>query len=195
MHFVVRGRDLDPRKVERAIALSVEKYCSAVAMLAKTATITHDFELAGPARRAAGRPHQSSARALNRLVHPPPPTPRRVPCGGRAPRVLAANRADCRAAAGRGADAGAAPEPQLVSMGPERRRRLLPVGVALCRLVNQHRRDPTCAAPPGSPRLRRQRDRPPRPHLDLAIIQSDIQAAALAGSGTFASAGPSHLGA
>ncbi len=45
MHFVVSGRDLDPRKVERAIALSVEKYCSAVAMLEKTATITHEFEL------------------------------------------------------------------------------------------------------------------------------------------------------
>ena len=45
MRFVVRGRALDPRKVERAIALSVEKYCSASAMLAKTATITHDFEV------------------------------------------------------------------------------------------------------------------------------------------------------
>ena len=54
MHFVVRGRDLDPRKVERAIALSVEKYCSAVAMLEKTATITHDFEVAGTPADAAG---------------------------------------------------------------------------------------------------------------------------------------------
>jgi putative redox protein len=45
MHFVVRGRGVDPRKVERAIALSVEKYCSASAMLAKTATFTHDFEV------------------------------------------------------------------------------------------------------------------------------------------------------
>ena len=45
MHFVVRGRGVDPRKVERAIDLSVEKYCSASAMLAKTATITHDFEI------------------------------------------------------------------------------------------------------------------------------------------------------
>jgi putative redox protein len=45
MHFVVRGRAVDPRKVERAIGLSVEKYCSASAMLAKTATITHDFEV------------------------------------------------------------------------------------------------------------------------------------------------------
>ena len=45
MHFVVRGRDLDPARVERAIALSADKYCSASAMLGKTATITHDFEI------------------------------------------------------------------------------------------------------------------------------------------------------
>jgi putative redox protein len=45
MHFVVSGRDVDPRRVERAIALSVEKYCSAIAMLQKTATVTHDYEL------------------------------------------------------------------------------------------------------------------------------------------------------
>lgn len=45
MHFVVKGRGLSPAKVERAIALSVEKYCSASAMLAKTAAMTHDFEV------------------------------------------------------------------------------------------------------------------------------------------------------
>ena len=45
MHFVVSGRGLDPRKVERAIALSVDKYCSAVRMLMKTATVSHDFEI------------------------------------------------------------------------------------------------------------------------------------------------------
>ena len=45
MHFTVGGPGLDPRKVERAIALSVEKYCSAVAMLEKTAAVTHDFEV------------------------------------------------------------------------------------------------------------------------------------------------------
>jgi putative redox protein len=43
MHFIVKGRGLAAKKVERAISLSVEKYCSASAMLAKTATITHDF--------------------------------------------------------------------------------------------------------------------------------------------------------
>lgn len=45
MHFVVKGRRVDPKRVERAVALSVEKYCSAVAMLEKTVTVTHDFEV------------------------------------------------------------------------------------------------------------------------------------------------------
>jgi len=44
-HFVVTGRELKPDAVERAIKLSAEKYCSASIMLAKTADITHDFEL------------------------------------------------------------------------------------------------------------------------------------------------------
>jgi putative redox protein len=45
MHFIVKGRGLAAAKVERAIALSAEKYCSASIMLAKTAVITHDFEV------------------------------------------------------------------------------------------------------------------------------------------------------
>ncbi len=45
MHFIVKGRGLSEAKVARAIDLSIEKYCSASAMLAKTATITHDFEV------------------------------------------------------------------------------------------------------------------------------------------------------
>jgi len=44
-HFVVSGKDLKPQQVERAIQLSAEKYCSASIMLAKTAVITHDFEI------------------------------------------------------------------------------------------------------------------------------------------------------
>jgi putative redox protein len=44
-HFVVTGVDLDERKVERAIQLSAEKYCSVAAMLEKTAEMTHDFEI------------------------------------------------------------------------------------------------------------------------------------------------------
>jgi putative redox protein len=45
MHFVVKGRDIKPDVVERAIKLSAEKYCSASIMLGKTAEITHDFEI------------------------------------------------------------------------------------------------------------------------------------------------------
>ena len=44
-HFVVTGKNLDAAKVARAISLSAEVYCSASAMLAKTANITNDFEL------------------------------------------------------------------------------------------------------------------------------------------------------
>ena len=44
-HFQVTGKALKPEVVERAIALSKEKYCSASIMLGKTAAITHDFEI------------------------------------------------------------------------------------------------------------------------------------------------------
>ena len=47
MHFVITGVGVDPAKVERAIALSVEKYCGAYATLSGVATITHDFEVRG----------------------------------------------------------------------------------------------------------------------------------------------------
>ena len=45
LHYVVTGRALDAAQVERAITLSKEKYCSATAMLAKTAEIAVDFEI------------------------------------------------------------------------------------------------------------------------------------------------------
>jgi putative redox protein len=45
MHWIVRGRDLKPNLVESAIRLSHQKYCSASAMLEKTAAITHDYEI------------------------------------------------------------------------------------------------------------------------------------------------------
>jgi putative redox protein len=44
-HFTVRGRGLKRNIVEHAIRLSHEKYCSATAMLIKTAEITRDFEV------------------------------------------------------------------------------------------------------------------------------------------------------
>lgn len=48
LHFVVRGEALAERQVRRAVDLSVEKYCSALASLRPTAEISHDFEVLGP---------------------------------------------------------------------------------------------------------------------------------------------------
>ncbi|MBH1977433.1 MAG: OsmC family protein [Comamonadaceae bacterium] len=45
MHFTVTGKGLTPVAVERAIAMSHEKYCSASIMLGKTAEITTGFEV------------------------------------------------------------------------------------------------------------------------------------------------------
>ena len=45
VHFILRGKQLNPSKVDKAIKLSAEKYCSASIMLGKTAVITHDFEI------------------------------------------------------------------------------------------------------------------------------------------------------
>lgn len=45
LHFIVTGRGLSPAKVERAVQLSAEKYCSASIMMAKSAEVTHDFEV------------------------------------------------------------------------------------------------------------------------------------------------------
>jgi putative redox protein len=45
VHFIVSGRGLDPNRVEQAVKLSAEKYCSASIMLGKVAEITHDFEI------------------------------------------------------------------------------------------------------------------------------------------------------
>ena len=45
MHFVVTGKGLAASAVERAVAMSHDKYCSATIMLAKTAEITTSFEV------------------------------------------------------------------------------------------------------------------------------------------------------
>ncbi len=44
-NFVVSGRDLPQAAVERAVKLSHEKYCSASAMLEKTAEMTYSVEI------------------------------------------------------------------------------------------------------------------------------------------------------
>ena len=45
MHFDVRGKGIPAAAVERAIAMSHDKYCSATVMLGKTAAITTSFAL------------------------------------------------------------------------------------------------------------------------------------------------------
>ena len=47
VHFILRGKQLNPSKVDKAIKLSAEKYCSASIMIGKTANITHDYEIIG----------------------------------------------------------------------------------------------------------------------------------------------------
>ena len=56
MHYLVSGEDLSPAKVERAIRLSAEKYCSASAMLSGTARITHDFEIVAAGQKISPLP-------------------------------------------------------------------------------------------------------------------------------------------
>ena len=45
MRYQVSGRGLDPKKVERAVNLSAEKYCSATAILNKTAQLSHEITI------------------------------------------------------------------------------------------------------------------------------------------------------
>ena len=46
MHFTVSGKDLRTEMVHRAVELSHTKYCSASAMLAKTAAMTYSVDIA-----------------------------------------------------------------------------------------------------------------------------------------------------
>jgi putative redox protein len=48
MHFIVQGRDIKTSVLENALKLSHEKYCSASAMIGKTAEITYDYEVIEP---------------------------------------------------------------------------------------------------------------------------------------------------
>lgn len=45
LHYRIKGKNLKPEAVIRAIELSKEKYCSASIMLGKTADMTYDFEI------------------------------------------------------------------------------------------------------------------------------------------------------
>ncbi|MFH5833162.1 OsmC family protein [Halalkalibaculum sp. DA3122] len=44
MHYILEG-ELDPKKVERAINLSIDKYCSVSKALEKTSEITHSYTI------------------------------------------------------------------------------------------------------------------------------------------------------
>ena len=46
IHFIVSGRNLDDKKVARAVSLSADKYCSASIMLERAGVqISHDYEI------------------------------------------------------------------------------------------------------------------------------------------------------
>ena len=45
VHYIVKGRGLDPKKVERAVNMTAEKYCSVSIMLSASVELTHDFEI------------------------------------------------------------------------------------------------------------------------------------------------------
>ena len=48
LHFIVVGNDISEKHVERAVALSAEKYCSVAIMLGASVTMTHSYEVLSP---------------------------------------------------------------------------------------------------------------------------------------------------
>ncbi len=45
VHYVVKGKTLDAKKVARAVDMTADKYCSVSIMLAQSVDVTHDFEI------------------------------------------------------------------------------------------------------------------------------------------------------
>lgn len=45
LHFIIEGTNLNDKKIEKALSLSADKYCSASIMLGKSAAITHGFAI------------------------------------------------------------------------------------------------------------------------------------------------------
>ncbi len=45
VHYIVKGKGLSEKQVEKAVKLTAEKYCSVSIMLAASVEITHDFEI------------------------------------------------------------------------------------------------------------------------------------------------------
>ncbi len=61
VHYIFSGENLNLKKVARAVALSMEKYCSVTRMLVSTVAITHDFEIITPATEDAAEDTAKSA--------------------------------------------------------------------------------------------------------------------------------------
>jgi len=45
VHYVVKGKGLSEKQVEKAVNLTAEKYCSVSIMLAQSAEVTHDYQI------------------------------------------------------------------------------------------------------------------------------------------------------
>lgn len=45
LRYIIKGKEINPENVEKAIELSMTKYCSVSAMLKKSVDITWDFEI------------------------------------------------------------------------------------------------------------------------------------------------------
>ncbi len=75
VHYRFRGENLDPGKVARAVALSMEKYCSVTRMLERAVTITHDFEIIAPDAPAAGESESELKPELKPERKPNPAAP------------------------------------------------------------------------------------------------------------------------
>ncbi len=48
LHFVIKGESISEKHIERAVALSADKYCSVALMLNAKVNISHDFEVIVP---------------------------------------------------------------------------------------------------------------------------------------------------
>lgn len=45
LHFVVTGKEVSPKQVEKAVKLSADKYCSIAMMINQVVEVTHDFTI------------------------------------------------------------------------------------------------------------------------------------------------------
>ena len=59
LHYLLKGEDLDPKKVERAIRLSEGKYCSVAATIRGVATLTHSYEIQSSERDKKSQLHET----------------------------------------------------------------------------------------------------------------------------------------